>query len=176
MPVVGLLPLWAYMYVRALEPPEKKVTGPVGSGQAIFASKCSSCHGAVGEGGVGYPLANGEVNQSFPDIKKHFAFVYTGNKPYGGLPYGSGRHVGGQRGVPGAMPAWGSDAGGELTDAQIVEVVCYERYGLGGGDQTSQEFLDWCAEDAANFATVESDGFAGANVDVGPTAALASGG
>ncbi len=176
MPVVGLLPLWAYMYARGLEPPEKTVTGPVASGQAIYASKCSSCHGSGGEGGVGYPLAGGEVLQSFPDINQHFAFVYTGNKPYAGLTYGSGRHIGGQRGVPGAMPAWGSADGGELTDAEIVEVVCYERYGLGGGDVTSQEYLDWCAEDSANFATVETDGFAGANIDVGPTAALTKSG
>jgi len=173
MPVVGLLPLWAYMYARGLEPPEKKVTGPVASGQAIYASKCSSCHGTTGEGGVGYELNNGEVLLTFPDIKQHFAFVYTGNKPYGGQAYGSGRHIGGQRGVPGAMPAWGQADGGELTDVQILEVVCYERYGLSGADVTSQEYLDWCAPDAPNFATVESGGFAAAKVDVGPTAALA---
>jgi mono/diheme cytochrome c family protein len=176
MPVVGLLPLWAYMYARGLEPPKKTVTGPVGAGQAIFASKCSSCHGPQGEGGVGYQLNDGQVLLSFPAIQKQFAFVYTGNKPYVGLPYGSGRHIGGQKGVGGAMPAWGQADGGELTDVQINEVVCYERYGLGGGDVTSQEYADWCATDAPNFATVEASGFAGAGINVGPTAALASGG
>ena len=44
------------------------------------------------------------------------------------------------------------------------------------GDVTSQEYLDWCSADAANFATVDTDGFAGAKVDVGPTAALAKSG
>ena len=60
--------------------------------------------------------------------------MYTGNKPYAGKPYGDRRHIGGQRGAAGAMPAWGEAAGGELTDAEILAVVCYERYGLGGGD------------------------------------------
>ena len=122
MPVVGLLPLWAYMYARGLEPPEKKVTGPVASGQTIYASKCSSCHGTAGEGGVGYELNNGEVLLTFPDIKQHFAFVYTGNKPYGGLPYGSGRHIGGQRGVPGArQPVPRGRAGRSAADDEDVE-------------------------------------------------------
>jgi mono/diheme cytochrome c family protein len=166
MPVVAALPFWGYLYARSLEPPTKKLTGPVGAGQVIFASKCSSCHGTAGEGGVGYPLANGEVQKSFDKITDQFSFVYTGNKPYAGKPYGTGRHIGGQRGAPGAMPAWGQDAGGELTDTQIAEVVCYERYGLGGGDQTSQEYTDWCAPDAANFAAVESGGFSSAGVQI----------
>jgi mono/diheme cytochrome c family protein len=166
MPVVGLLPLWGYLYARSLEPPTKTLTGPVGAGQVIFASKCSSCHGPNGEGGVGYPLYNGEVEKSFSNITDQFSFVYTGNKPYAGKPYGTGRHIGGQRGAPGAMPAWGQNAGGELTDAQINEVVCFERYGLGGGDQTSKEYADWCAPDAPNFAAVESGGFASANVQI----------
>ncbi len=166
MPVVGLLPLWGYMYARSLEPPTKTLTGPVGAGQVLFASKCSSCHGPAGEGGVGYPLANGEVEKSFDKITDQFSFVYTGNKPYVGKPYGTGRHIGGQRGAGGAMPAWGSLAGGELTDQEINEVVCFERYGLGGGDQTSQEYTDWCAPDAPNFLAVEAGGFAGAGVDI----------
>ena len=96
MPVVGLLPLWAYMYARGLEPPVETLGGPLGQGQPIFASKCSSCHGASGEGGVGYPLAGGAVDKSFDKITDHISFVYTGNKPYVGKPYGSGLHIGGR--------------------------------------------------------------------------------
>src|SRR5215211_7367672 len=155
MPVVGLLPLWAYMYARGLEPPVKELGGPLGQGQEIYASKCSSCHGAQGEGGVGYPLAAGAVDKSFDKIADHLSFVYTGNKPYVGKPYGTGIHISGQRGAGGAMPAWGEEAGGELTDAEILAVVCYERYGLGGGDLESADYLDFCAPDAPNFAIVE---------------------
>ena len=49
------------------------------------------------------------------------------------------------------MPAWGATAGGELTDDEILAVVCHERYTLGGADPTSdeyaEEFDDWCSED-----------------------------
>jgi len=166
VPVVGLLPLWAYMYARGLEPPAQELSGPLGQGQEIYASKCSSCHGVAGEGGVGYPLAGGEVDKTFDKIADHLSFVYTGNKPYVGKPYGTGRHIGGQRGAGGAMPAWGELAGGELTDGELLAVVCYERYGLGGGDLESADYLDFCAPDAPNFAIVEDGGFAAANIPI----------
>ena len=166
MPVVGLLPLWAYMYARGLEPPTKQLGGALGQGQQIFSSKCASCHGAQGEGGVGYPLAGGAVDKSFDKIADQVTFVYTGNKPYVGKPYGTGIHIGGQRGAGGAMPAWGEQAGGELSDAQILAVVCYERYGLGGGDLASPDYLDYCAPDAPNFAIVKDGGFAAANIPI----------
>jgi mono/diheme cytochrome c family protein len=166
MPVVGLLPLWAYMYARGLEPPSKQLGGPLGQGQVIYQSKCSSCHGVQGEGGVGYPLAGGEVDKTFDKITDHISFVYTGNKPYAGKPYGTGRHIGGQRGAPGAMPAWGEQAGGELTDGELLAVVCYERYGLGGGDLESPDYLNYCAPDAENFAAVEDGGFEAAGITI----------
>ena len=34
----------------------------------------------------------------------------------------------------GAMPAQGTLAGGDLTDDEILAVVCHERYTLGGAD------------------------------------------
>ena len=59
-------------------------------------------------------------------------------------------------GARGAMPQWGTEAGGELTDAELLGVVCHERYTLSGGDATSEEFLAWCAPDAPNYTAVES--------------------
>ena len=106
------------------------------------------------------------MEKSFDKIDDQITFVYTGNKPYAGKPYGTGRHIGGQRGAPGAMPAWGEEAGGELSDVQILSVVCYERYGLGGGDPTSAEYVNYCAADAPNFALVEAGGFAAANIPI----------
>ena len=57
------------------------------------------------------------------------------------------------------MPGWGATAGGELTDAEILAVVCHERYDLGGADPTSdeyaEEFEDWCAEEAPIYAGLE---------------------
>jgi len=57
-------------------------------------------------------------------------------------------------------------AGGELTDGELLAVVCYERYGLGGGDLESADYLDFCAPDAPNFAIVEDGGFAAANIPI----------
>ena len=58
------------------------------------------------------------------------------------------------------MPAQGATAGGDLTDAEILAVVCHERYTLGGADPTSdeyaEEFEDWCSEEAPMFAALEA--------------------
>jgi hypothetical protein len=55
-----------------------------------------------------------------------------------------------------AMPAWG----GNLTDAEILGVVCHERYDLGGGDpgDLATEFDEWCAEESEIFADLEAGG------------------
>ena len=62
----------------------------------------------------------------------------------------------------GVMPPWGANAGGELTDEEILAVVCHERYTLGGADPESDEFAeefeDWCAEEAPTFANLEEGG------------------
>ena len=43
---------------------------------------CSSCHGGSGEGGSGRPLADGEVNKTFPHIEDQLRFVYFGTEAY----------------------------------------------------------------------------------------------
>ena len=59
----------------------------------------------------------------------------------------------------GPMPAQGQNAGGELTDEEILAVVCHERYTLGGADPNSdeyaEEFEDWCSEEAPTFLALE---------------------
>jgi hypothetical protein len=61
------------------------------------------------------------------------------------------------------MPAWGQDANGELTDAELLAVVCHERYTLGGADPTAafaEEFELWCSEESEIFAGLEAGDFA----------------
>ena len=57
------------------------------------------------------------------------------------------------------MPQWGADAGGELTDEEILAVVSHERYTLGGANPTSDEYLEeyenWCSEEAPTFVALE---------------------
>jgi mono/diheme cytochrome c family protein len=157
MAVAGLLPIWGLLYIWSLSPTEEEVEGPLAIGEEVYGS-CASCHGATGGGGIGYAFTSGEVLRTFPAFEDHVAFVYSGNAPYLGGTYGDPEREGGARvaGARGAMPQWGTEAGGELTDAELLGVVCHERYTLSGGDETSQEFLDWCAPDAPNYTAVET--------------------
>ena len=75
------------------------------AGQAIFATRCASCHGGDGGGGFGPTLA-GVVTSRFPNPADQEAVVANGR---------------------GAMPSF-SDS---LTPAQIAAVVEYTRTDLG---------------------------------------------
>ena len=160
MATLSLLPVWAFMYVRAVTEPPVVVEGPLGIGTEIYSS-CASCHGAAGGGGVGYPFSGGSVLQTFPHIEDQIRYVYYGTEGYNAADveiYGNperegGPHVTGNRGV---MPAFG----GQLTQYEIVAVVCHERYDLGGADPTSEEYAEeyetWCSEESAVFAELEA--------------------
>lgn len=117
MPVLLLLPLWAFIYTNALEPPSKAATGPLASGQAIY-MQCAACHGATGGGGVGPALAGGDLAQMFPNFKDQIRWVSLGSAGWPGDTYGATNKP-----KKGGMPAWA----GNLTPLQIAEVVRYER-------------------------------------------------
>jgi mono/diheme cytochrome c family protein len=158
LPVLALLPLWALLYALAMRPPEVTLSGPLAEGAELFAGKCASCHGTTGQGGVGYELNNGEVLKTFPGIEAHLEFVTKGSQVFAGQVYGDpnrpgGPHVGLARNGT-AMPPFGT----ELTPAEIMAVVCHERYTLSGGDQTGEEFLQYCAPDAPKFVEAEAAG------------------
>jgi mono/diheme cytochrome c family protein len=163
MPVVGLLPLWVLLYAWALKPTEKVVAGPLGEGKTVFAT-CASCHGSTGGGGVGRQLSNGEVLKTFPKFEDQASLVYTGSAPYSGKIYGDpnrpgGPHQGGS--FNGSfMPQQGSKYGGALTDAEIIAVVCHERFTISGANPLDpkyvQEFADWCAPGAPKFEAVSA--------------------
>jgi mono/diheme cytochrome c family protein len=74
-------------------------------GWDIYVSRCATCHGRDGGGGVGPALADGRVVERYPDIADHLEIVREGRN---------------------AMPAWE----GELTPEEIEAVVRYEREGL----------------------------------------------
>ncbi len=128
--MLALLPIWAFAYVGALNPPSTKAEAltPIQQGGQIFAKNCASCHGAKGEGGVGPALAGGDAKITFPNEADHIAWVDTGSiSKAKGTPYGDPSRAGGQRTVKVAgMPPFK----GTLTDAQIKNVVAFERDGL----------------------------------------------
>src|SRR4051812_209287 len=57
MPPVGVAALlWTFIYAGVLFNPGVTISDPVLlQGKEIFASQCSGCHGAAGEGGTGRP-------------------------------------------------------------------------------------------------------------------------
>jgi hypothetical protein len=164
MAALSLMPIWAFMYVRSLTEPPDTSEGPMGVGAEVYGN-CSSCHGGSGEGGSGRPLADGAVNETFPHIEDQLRFVYFGTEGYnlaGIANYGDPNREGGAHatGSFGIMPGWGASAGGDLTDAEILAVVCHERYGLNGPDPAdeavAEEYELWCSEESPMYAALEA--------------------
>ena len=160
MAALSLMPIWAFMYVRSLTAAPDTTEGPMAVGAEVYGN-CSSCHGGSGEGGSGRPLSDGEVNKTFPHIEDQLRFVYFGTEAYnaaGVANYGDPNREGEAHttGSFGLMPPWGESAGGELTDAEILAVVCHERYGLNGpdpaDDAVAEEYEVWCSEESPVYA------------------------
>ncbi len=165
MVALSMLPVWAFMYARAVTQSPVEAAGPLGLGGEVYGG-CASCHGGGGEGAVGYAFVGGEVLKTFPNIEDQLRFVYFGTSNYniaGVESYGDPAREGGARvtGEKGPMPAQGQDAGGSLTDYEILSVVCHERYALGGADPAgafSAEFEEWCSEGSEIFTDLEAGG------------------
>lgn len=166
MATLSLLPLWAFLYVLAVKPQERVVEGPLAVGVGVFGT-CAGCHGADGAGGAGRVLYQGEVLKTFPKIEDMLNFVYTGSQQYvsAGLKiYGNPDRQGGAHaplsynGNP--MPQQGEKYGGGLTEAEILGVVCHERYVISGADPQSEEWKSeyekWCSPESEIFAALEA--------------------
>ncbi len=176
---LSTLPLWAFMYVRALTPATEKVAGPLGEGATVYTG-CSSCHGSNGEGGVGYAFAGGEVLKTFPHIEDQLRWVYAGTDAYvaaGVQVYGDPDRAGGAHvtKAKGVMPQQGAKFGGALTEAQILAVVCHERFTVGGADPAGvnqEEFENWCAVDSPAWTALEDGSATFDNIDTKVTGAI----
>ncbi len=128
MPVLVALPLWAVLYGGAFGERPSTVEGPVQVGQTVYrAQGCSGCHGPTGGGGVGPAL--GGVLKTFPDFKDHVAWVRSGSAGVKGQPYGATGKI-----ATGGMPAFP-----DLTDAEVIAVVCHERVDYGKADPLPPE-------------------------------------
>ena len=166
MAALSLLPFWAFMYLLAVKPQEKTVEGPMAIGEIVYGS-CAGCHGANGAGGAGRALYQGEVLKTFPKIEDMLNFVYAGSQQFvaaGIKVYGDPNREGGAHetlsynGNP--MPQQGEKFGGGLTDAEILGVVCHERYEIGGADPESEEwkaeYETWCSPESEIFLGLEN--------------------
>lgn len=161
MGALALLPVWGFMYVRALTTEDKGPEGPLAVGTSAYSS-CGACHGGNGEGGSGYAFTEGESLKTFPHIEDQLRWVMYGTDAYnlaGITIYGDPNREGGPHmtGGMGVMPGWT----GQLTDAEILGVVCHERYDLGGVDPAGDmagEFDLWCSPESPIFEELSAGG------------------
>lgn len=122
MPVVAILPLWAFLYAGTLEPPKVTTLSlrQTGAEEYVGAAGCSACHGATGGGGVGPALAAGAVIATFPNPVDHVRWVILGSADGEEVYSAAGKQP------KGGMPAFGET----LTLDQIVATVLHERTDL----------------------------------------------
>lgn len=164
MGALSLLPIWMFMYVRAVTEPPEVVEGPLALGAEDFGG-CASCHLADGGGAVGRQLNGGEVLLTFPHIEDQIRFVLNGSDRYklagvevpGDPDREGGPHPSGAFGV---MPPQGAEYGGEYTDVEVLGLVCHERYALPGNadpesEEWAEEFTNWCSPDAPIYQALE---------------------
>jgi mono/diheme cytochrome c family protein len=96
------------------------------AGREIYGRICSSCHGGSGAGASAPPLTS--VLETFPDCETHRQWVTIGSDRWQ-------EEVGPVYGAPGKeitaiMPSFEA----VLTEAEIQQVVAFERARFGGGD------------------------------------------
>lgn len=141
MPVLLGLPVWAYVYQGTLEPPPADASTPFSLGEGVYGG-CAACHGPGGGGGVGPALD--AVLEVFPDYRDHAMWVKLGSTGWPADTYGANGSP-----VNGGMPAHES-----LTDAELAQVVLYERAAFGGLEEGSEEYLllEEIAEGLTTFA------------------------
>ena len=124
MPVVAILPLWAFLYAGTLEAPKSKTLTLAEAGAEVYAGAagCAGCHGANGGGGVGPAFVNGAVAKTYPNPVDQVRWIILGSAGGAELYAKAGKQS------KGGMPAFGET----LKLSQIVEVVLHERKALAG--------------------------------------------
>jgi len=97
------------------------------SGGSVYSASCASCHGGTGGGTGNIPgFTGGGAATTFPDPIDQVRWVILGAAD----PAGAALYTAAGKTATGAMPAWGTN--GALTLTEIVHVVLYERYEIGG--------------------------------------------
>ncbi len=133
LPVVGLLPLWGYVYAGTLEPPTVEASGALVVGEGIY-NTCAACHGADGGGGVGPALTQlGDVFSTPADQMHWVALGSTGWQAEVGDTYGDTNKP-----VNGGMPAFAES----ITPEELTSVIVYERTTFSGLDPVEEGLID----------------------------------
>jgi mono/diheme cytochrome c family protein len=125
MPVLAMLPVWAYVYVGTLSPPPE---GPSPSelGTELYVGACAGCHGGGGGGGTGPAFTNGAIYETWPSFEDHFEWVRLGST--GWTEANGGTYGATDKPVNGGMPGFAEES---VSDADLVFILLHERE-LGG--------------------------------------------
>jgi mono/diheme cytochrome c family protein len=131
MPVIALLPVWAFVYAEGISPPPNTDEG-LAIGEEVYNS-CQGCHLPTGAGGTGAKLSEGEVLATFPDPVAMMEWIHLGAKDWvGGTsgPYGKPDREGGPHDaadLSSEMPGFP-----ELDAEELAGVTRYIRESLSG--------------------------------------------
>lgn len=115
----------------------------IATGEAIYASSCTACHGAGGGGGAGPALNGGSVLATFSSCADHVAWVALGTAGWPDATYGDNEKAVGGFGV---MPGFGTSLG----EQDLVAVAAYERVAFGG--ETREDTLAMCTVESTTEA------------------------
>jgi mono/diheme cytochrome c family protein len=142
MPVLVLLPVWAYIYADGVTPPPQSDEQLI-VGEEVYAS-CQGCHGPTGGGGTGAQLSEGEVVKTWPDPMGMMEWIHLGGNEWTGTPgpadYGDPNREGGPHNtgtLSSPMPAFG-----DLTPEELAGVTRYIRENLSGEPVASPELQE----------------------------------
>ena len=139
IPVVALLPLWAFIYQWSLTPVTKAISGPLADGQELYTANCSPATSrrvpATRPVASASSSAMARSCQTFPDMADQIAFVKSGSEPSSASPTATPT---GRVASTSARPACRRGARSSPTE-EIDDVVCYERVVLSGQDPVPAE-------------------------------------
>jgi hypothetical protein len=137
LPVLLLLPIWAWVYAVTLDPASTGEETILDIGAEGYGA-CAACHGADGGGGTGPAFADGAILETFPGIDDHVQWVSLGSTGWQaevGDTYGANeKPVGGSGNV---MPNFVS-----LPPEELLAVVIHERAEFGDEDPVEAGYID----------------------------------
>ena len=143
LPVVAVLPIWAYTFAGTMQ--EAPVEDPLFIEGEIFYSEagCAGCHGGTGGGGTGYQLSDGQVLATFPKPIDMMVHVARGSQAINDQAYGDPDRDGGQRisGGRGSGPMPAQD--GQIPQVELEMIVFHERAVLSGEDTSTPGYEEW---------------------------------
>lgn len=137
MPVLLLLPIWAWVYALTLDPASTGEVSILEVGAEGYGA-CAACHGADGGGGSGPAFVDGAILETFPTISDHVRWVALGSTAWQaevGDTYGANETPVGASGN--VMPGFSN-----LSSEELLAVVIHERMEFGEEDPVEAGYVD----------------------------------